>query len=116
MILNPGSKPLPPPVAHKIEKIEPIRRGPRYQHPFTIEIATDKEEAKAAAEESKEALQVFTDGSEIDGKVGARQERRARDLSPSCMDRYVYSGKVAFFSFARHARNAGGCFASRVRM
>jgi ribonuclease HI len=54
-----------------MEKISAVRRGPRYEPTIGVEIAENKETAKAAARNNQAEYQIFSDGSEIDGKVGA---------------------------------------------
>jgi hypothetical protein len=53
------------------EKIENVCRGPQYELHFKVEIAKNKDEAKKKALANKAEYQVFSDSSEIEGKVGA---------------------------------------------
>jgi ribonuclease HI len=55
----------------RMEKIENLRRGPRYELHFKVEIAKNKDKAKKQALANEAEYQVFSDGSGIEGKVGA---------------------------------------------
>jgi ribonuclease HI len=54
-----------------LETISSVRKGPRYEPVFKIDMASNKDKAKKAAVENKAEYQAFSDGSEIDGQVGA---------------------------------------------
>jgi hypothetical protein len=54
-----------------MEKIRAVRRGPRYILVFRTKIYGNKDKAKKAAQENLAEYQVFSNGSEIDGQVGA---------------------------------------------
>lgn len=56
---------------NRVEKIRPVRRGPTYKPTFRTKIGATKEEATKMAEDNTADLQVYTDGSELDGGVGA---------------------------------------------
>jgi len=57
----------------KIEKIPVAQRDPTLQGklPFTISIAKSRDDSIREAENASEAVQIFTDRSAINGKVGA---------------------------------------------
>jgi ribonuclease HI len=59
--------------AKKFEKLPTAGRDPGHDSktPFTISIAEDKDSSAVEAENATEEVQVYTDGSAIDGKVGA---------------------------------------------
>ena len=57
----------------KMEKIPAAQRDPSLQGklPFRISIAKSRDDSISEAENAREAVQIFTDGSAIDSKVGA---------------------------------------------
>ena len=54
-----------------VEEIRPCRHPPNWTPKTRITIAGSKEEATAAVTNATETVQVFTDGSGIDGGIGA---------------------------------------------
>jgi hypothetical protein len=55
---------------NKVEKIIPPHRSPEYTPPFETEVAESREDSIENEAEDKSAIQIYTDGSGIDGKVG----------------------------------------------
>jgi ribonuclease HI len=69
----------------KVEKIQATRRCPQWKPPFSIHIEKDAKRAKERAMQRVEDVQIFTDGSGQDGRIGAaavlwREGRRERCL------------------------------------
>jgi ribonuclease HI len=56
---------------HLIETIEPVRTAQRWTHRIKIHIAKSKEEARKEDEEEEARWKVYTDGSGMEGMIGA---------------------------------------------
>ena len=54
-----------------LEKIEAIRQDPKWESDIAIRVAENKEKAKSEESEDKSCIKVYTDGSRIDGQIGA---------------------------------------------
>src|SRR6202041_1502062 len=54
-----------------LEKVEPARISPKWKPPFRVAVAKSREEAIQWDEDDSAAVQVYTDGSGKDGKIGA---------------------------------------------
>ena len=75
----------------KIEKIPAAQRDPMLQGklPFTISIAENRDESIREAENASKAIQVFTDGSAINGKVGVAAVLTRRGNPPCALHLYL---------------------------
>ena len=54
-----------------LEKIEATRQDPKWESDVAIRVAENKEKAKSEESEDKSHIKVYTDGSGIDGQIGA---------------------------------------------
>jgi len=75
----------------KMEKIPVVQRDPMLQGklPFTISIAISRDDSISEAENTSEAVQIFTDGSAINGKVGVAAILTRRGNPPHALHLYL---------------------------
>ena len=84
-----------------VEEIRPLRHPPNWIPRTRITIADNKEDATTAATNATEEVQIFTDGSGIDGGIGAaailrrngKPDRCLRFHLGSALDYTVYNGE-----------------------
>jgi len=75
----------------KMEKILVVQRDPTLQGklPFMISIAISRDDSISKAENASEVVQIFTDGSAINGKVGAAAILTRRGNPPCALHLYL---------------------------
>src|ERR1700690_1244517 len=68
----------------ELEKVEPAKVNPKWRPPFRVAIAPSREAAIKMDDDDAAAIQIYTDGSGMDGTVGAaavlyrnRQQKRS---------------------------------------
>ncbi|KAG2072419.1 hypothetical protein BDR04DRAFT_1096675 [Suillus decipiens] len=101
----------------QIEKIQPIRHYPKWEADVEIRIARKKEEAAEEDDLAEEEVRVYSDGSAIDGGVGAAAvlmkngevKDELRFYLGKVKERTVYEGEVVGMILAIElVRRAGG--------
>lgn len=86
----------------EIEEIQAIRHYPKWEKEFTTHIATSKDEAEEEEANNNEEIRVYSDGSGIDGGIGAsavlyrkgKQQRSLRFHLGSNTKHTVYEGEL----------------------
>jgi len=73
----------------QVETIRPVRQGPKWVPSFGIEIAQDKEAALLAEKANRDHIQVYSDGSAIDGGVGAAATLYHHGVRISTLRKYL---------------------------
>jgi ribonuclease HI len=94
----------------KIEKIDPIRHFPKYDKDFRVDIASERDRAIENASNSTAEIRIFSDGSGLEGGIGAaavlcRTGKAPRSLHyhlGSDKHHTVYEGEVVGMLLAAH--------------
>ena len=76
----------------QLETIRPVRQGPKWKPTFGIEIAQDKKVALLSEQSNRGHVQVYSDGSAIDGGIGVAAILYCDSRRISTLQKYL--GKV----------------------